>query len=109
LGSFPSQLRPDSVVQRWLNQPQGEGFAPMPEIDHPMPRPPAYYLVEMDLSSHGVCLDDTVDHELRASLAAGCQYLGLADTWPATGGPRDAVGGATGDPRGQHLRVVGRD
>jgi LmbE family N-acetylglucosaminyl deacetylase len=67
LGCFVSQLRPDSVVQRWLDAPAGvESVAPLP-FELPPSGVAAFYDEELDFDRHGVTAAG-VELALRAAL-----------------------------------------
>jgi LmbE family N-acetylglucosaminyl deacetylase len=67
LACFVSQLRPDSVVQRWLDAPAAtESVAPLP-FELPSPTVAAFYDEELDFGRHGVTAA-RLDVALRAAL-----------------------------------------
>jgi LmbE family N-acetylglucosaminyl deacetylase len=67
LACFVSQLRPDSVVQRWLDAPAGtESVAPLP-FELPSSAVAAFYDEELDFDRYGVTAA-RVDVALRAAL-----------------------------------------
>jgi LmbE family N-acetylglucosaminyl deacetylase len=67
LACFGSQLRPDSVVQRWLDSPATvESVAPLP-FELPSSVVAAFYDEELDFDRHGVTAA-RVDVALRAAL-----------------------------------------
>lgn len=53
LACFVSQLRPDSIVQRWLDRPAPESLATMPAASTVDPGP-SFYERELDFKRHGV-------------------------------------------------------
>jgi LmbE family N-acetylglucosaminyl deacetylase len=69
LRAFTTQVRPDSVVQSWLDAPVNERFAPMPTRDAPIPHLRSYYDEIFRFDEQGIDRGD-VDRVLRAALSA---------------------------------------
>jgi LmbE family N-acetylglucosaminyl deacetylase len=57
LKCFVSQLRPDSIVQRWLNHPEPESLATMPAAAMVAPGV-SFYERELDFIRHGARVDE---------------------------------------------------
>lgn len=57
LKCFVSQLRPDSIVQRWLNRPEPESLATMPAAAMVEPGV-SFYERELDFAQHGARVDE---------------------------------------------------
>jgi LmbE family N-acetylglucosaminyl deacetylase len=69
LGCFVSQLRPGSIVQRWLDRPEPESLATMPESTTVAPGT-SFYECELDFVRHGACVTE-VDALLEGLLPEG--------------------------------------
>jgi LmbE family N-acetylglucosaminyl deacetylase len=52
LRQFTSQLRPDSVLDRWLRNPSPEQFAPLPGHWRRIPTGPSFYDEELGFARH---------------------------------------------------------
>lgn len=68
LRAFSTQVGPDSVVQRWIDGPTGERFAPLPPRDAPFPLLRSYYDEVFRFGESGI-ERGTVERILRAVLA----------------------------------------
>lgn len=68
-----SQVRTDSVVQRWLDRPQPEAFSPLPATSIPLPDLDCYYDEVFDFASRGVSTAgaEAVVRQALAEAAAG--------------------------------------
>ena len=53
LRQFTSQLRPESVLDRWLRNPSPEQFAPLPGQWRRIPTGPSFYDEELGFARHG--------------------------------------------------------
>ena len=53
LRQFTSQLRPESVLERWLGNPSPEQFAPLPELWRRIPTGPCFYDDELGFADRG--------------------------------------------------------
>jgi LmbE family N-acetylglucosaminyl deacetylase len=53
LRQFTSQLRPESVLDRWLANPSPEQFAPLPQLWRSVPAGPSFYDEELGFARYG--------------------------------------------------------
>src|SRR5262245_3685708 len=69
LRAYTTQVHDDSVVQRWLDNPVAERFAPLPPRDAPIPLLRSYYDEVFRFAEQGIDRG-TVDRVLRAALTS---------------------------------------
>jgi LmbE family N-acetylglucosaminyl deacetylase len=53
LGRFTSQIWPNSALDRWIQEPVPERFAPVPDSWSRLPAMPCYYEEELGFARHG--------------------------------------------------------
>lgn len=68
LGRFTSQLEPDSMLDRWLQNPVGENLAPVPERWDRLPALPSFFDEDMEFGQYGAGAE-VVAEAFRAALA----------------------------------------
>ena len=74
LACFETQLAHDSVLRRWMDQPQPEAIAPF-VFRHPPPNPgTTYYERELHFDDHGIC-GRRVNHTLRHAITAATDSI----------------------------------